>query len=546
MTRSRTGESIAGLALAIVLLGASGAPADVTVTDRWRDTGKLTLTAGDVSVVLSKDGAAADVRRASRYGPATVMRLAPYGAGGAQPTETQRCRLGRRSATTAECRVGFGGPAGLVEMKLTLRDDGAIRVDPESGMEGLAVAAEFAHALLPSRHVDDNIYTPADYPDRDVLHAPAENMLVGLVPGEAAMVVAAWPSGDQAARVRLSGQADERRVSGLEIDMAGQELYVGQFHAAGIWHAQALDASFEQQDTALDWTPPFEALWKTQLVELGVPTTFRGMREQRRPWRPTVGFYIWPFYEVDDQVYMHLHKRLAHDGHALIYALEGSAATPYEFMASVLSVDELEEIAELQPVERYYVLNPDPVRGGYVMNAHCAGRDQLKATTFMVGAQFMEREFLSTHISDRAHECEFIAEYHVQRCLTTMEDLASDLETWIDGETENPDDIVARVGRVATRFRQVIEQDAGLELAPEALALVNELNAIISMEEDQGRRFGSLSRRLFQLAAYECAGDPQAAVYARMVRTRLRDHLRYRQYESPQTAGYLESLLPDP
>lgn len=574
MTRSRTGSSICSWALVLAAVAAGGAVADVSVVDRWRDTGTLALVAGDVQVVLSDGSGIAKAQRTSAYGPVTIAELAPYGRDGARATDVRHCRAQELSPTEVECRIEFSGPAGAIETTLTLRDDGAIRVDPRSGMVGLSVVGEFAHALLPSRHVDDNVYSPGNYPDRDLLHLPAENMLVGLVPGGGHVLALVWPTGDQAARVTLGGQGPQRMVTGFQVDTAGQELYIRQFHADGIWRAQPLDASFEEQDVALDWMPPFEALWKTQLVELGVPTTFRGMRERRRPWRPTVGFYIWPLFEVDDTVSMQLHKRLAHTGEALIYALEGSPSTPYGFMTSVLSRAEQERIAELQAVEHYYTLDPDPVRGGFIINAHCAGRDQLKATTFAVGAQFMEREFLNTHISDRVHECEFIVEHHVRRSLATMDGLEADLAAWAEREAgnpavlaylqtlqasakamreeyvgafkgESPEQIVERIGRVADRFRQVISQDAGLELAPQALALVNELNAIISMEEDQGRRFGTLSRGLFQSAAYECVGEPGATVYARAVRTRIREHLRHRQYESPQTAGRVESLLPE-
>jgi hypothetical protein len=109
---------------------------------------------------------------------------------------------------------------------------------------------------------------------------------------------------------------------------------------------------------------------------------------------------------------------------------------------------------------------------------------------------------------------------------------------------ETPDGIKTHAQQVAERFQAAIREGAGVELSPEILSYINELNGVISLEEDQGRRFGTWGRKLFQQAGYACVREPQAAEYARELRATLRDHLRYRQYETPGTSGYPESLLP--
>jgi hypothetical protein len=269
---------------------------------------------------------------------------------------------------------------------------------------------------------------------------------------------------------------------------------------------------------------------------------------------------------------LHLHKKLECAGKALIYALEGNEKTPYAFLTTNLPADVQQGMTELHAVTHYYVLDPHPVEGGFIVNAHCAGRDQLKLTTLTVGAQAREIDFLDTHIMDRVHECEVIATLHVQRSLTCMEDLGRRLDGWSKQEAgnagmatflrslrdtltamqeeylqrlggESPQELIARTQQVGERFKAVIRDGAGPELCPEMLADINELNAVISLEEDQGRRFGTWSRKLFQQAGYECVGELRAAERAREIRGVLRDHLRYRQYEAPGTAGTPGSLL---
>jgi hypothetical protein len=166
-----------------------------------------------------------------------------------------------------------------------------------------------------------------------------------------------------------------------------------------------------------------------------------------------------------------------------------------------------------------------------------------------------------------------IATYHVQRSLNCMGDLSDRLDVWIKQESgdpgvaaylrglrdtlsamqrdyrehlggRTPEDIIRHAREVAEKFRVVIREDAGCELCPEAMSYINDLNGVISLEEDQGRRFGTWARKLLQQAASAGVAEPKAAGYGRQIRSVLREHLRYRQYEAPGTAGNPGSLLP--
>ncbi|MBM3474765.1 MAG: hypothetical protein FJX75_15990 [Armatimonadetes bacterium] len=569
MRRSKTGRAaLAGAAL-LLTLAAWPATAAVTVTDSWGGAGTVSLDSGTRRLTFSKRQPGAQVHDTT----APVMSLVPFDANGDRATGTVSCKVAEASPGSARCEVVFSAKRQSIEAIFTLTAAGAIRIDPTPTLTGIAAQADFAYGVLPSRHLDDDVYDAADYPKPSRLCLPSESLLVGLFHGGSRVVALAWPPGDQTARLALTGAGKARHIEALEVTLAGRELFVGALSAPSIWQEVELQPDFEEQDTALDWKPPFQAAWKIQLTELGVPTTFRFVGDRRRPWRPTIGFYIWPFFSEGDKTLLHLHKKLASTGKALIYALEGNEQTPYAFLTANLAAEDQRKLTELHAVEHYYVLDPRPVEGGFVMNAHCAGRDQLKTTTLTVGAQARDVAFLDTHISDRVHECQWIASGHVQRSLDCIAALGEDLAGWrqqapldpgtqsfLDalGETlasmhdeylarlggETSEQMIQRIDGVGERFKALIRQDGGPETCPEILADINELNAIISLEEDQGRRFGTWGRKLFQQAGYACVESPTAAQHAQAFRSRLREHLRYRQYESPGTAGYATNLLP--
>jgi hypothetical protein len=575
MTRSPTARAVGHVvALTALLASCAGAfTGDVSVTDKWAEGGSISLDNGAWRVVFSKGDAAARVYDLAGGVKAEVMSLAPVGMDGGRAGGLTACSVLEGSPEQAQCRATFSAKGAPIEATFALNSRGAIRVEPSASLKAVAVCAAYRYGVLPSRLVDDDIYEAASYPKLTRLHLPSENLLMGLIEGGNDIVVLAWPSAEQSPTIVLSGPEKKRRIEALEVTLAGRELFIGAFSAPGIWYEKDLRPDYEERDASLDWTPPFEAIWKTQLTELGVPTTFRCAHERLKPWRPTIGFYTWPFFQENDRALLHLHKKLECEGKALIYALEGNEKTPYAFLTANLPPDVQQGMTELHAVMHYYVLDPNPVQGGFIMNAHCAGRDQLKLTTLTVGAQAREIEFLDTHIMDRVHECGVIAALHVQRSLTCMEDLGRRLDGWSKQEAgntglatflrslrdtltamhdeylqrlggESPQQLITRTQQVGERFKAVIRDDAGPELCPEILADINELNAVISLEEDQGRRFGTWSRKLFQQAAYECVGEPQAAEHAREIRGVLRDHLRYRQYEEPATAGTPASLLP--
>jgi len=566
---ARLGSAGLFLLLAIII-GAGAEAAGVSVRDAWAEDGSVSLESGDYELQFTRDDGRVRLYDRTRAQQAEVMSLSVLGPGG-PPAAVSSCEA-TEGQQEARCDVTFAGEDGPIRATFSLSDAGDITVRPVENAERLSVSAEFAYGVLPSRHLDDTIYTAADHGQLNRLHLPSEHLFVGLLEGGNRVLACAWPSTDQRVSLVLAGQEEDRRIDSLELSLAGEEAHLSTFTAPGIWHAILLDESYEEQEIALEWSPPFDATWKIQLEELGVPTTFQLHPQRRRPWRPTVGFYTYPFFREGGEIVLRLHKKLTSEGTGLIYALYGHEQTPYPLLTRALATTKQREITELHPAVHYYALDPEPIEGGRMMDGHCYGRDQLKLTTLAVGAQTREADFLETHILERQHECGVIATYLVGRALDRMSALSAEIEGRLRDDDGNralasflrglletvtameqeyrerldgrePEDIIRHVADVVRSFRQVIREEADLELSPETLYYINELNAIIALAEDQGRRFGTWARKLFQQAAYECVGDPDAAAFASVIREAMREHMRYREYEMPRTSGWPDGLV---
>ena len=564
-------RSLCLLALFILATGLPAHGAAVSVVDNWDEAGYFALATEALGVAFSRQEGPVRVYDLSGAQKVEVMWLVPFGADQAKATSITSCRLLESSQNEARCQVAFATKTAPMEATFALTSSGAIRVQPSESMAGISVSARFSYGVLPSRHLDDNIYDANSYPSLTRLHIPSENLFMGLLQGGHRMLVCAWPSGEQAVRLALAGAKDKRRIEALELTLAGKEVFIGAFCAPGIWHGVPLRSSYVEQDVTLNWKPPFSAKWKTQLTELGTPTTFYYQGSRTRRWRPTIGFYIFPLFSQNGKVFLRLHKKLASKGKALIYALEGHERTPYSFLTRNLPAEEQRTVTELHAVQDTYALDPSPIEGGWTMNTHCAGKSQLQHTTLAVGSQSREAEFLDTHAGDREHECRALAKYSFQRSLDHMTQLSEQLDGWLKQESANPavlsflrslkdtltamqqeyrgrlggdssDHVAKNVQQAAQKLRAAIRAGGGLELCPEILFHINALNYVISMDEDLSRRFGTWGRRLFQQAGYACVNEPKAAEYAEKIRASLREQMRYRHYETPFRD--VRSLLP--
>lgn len=156
--------------------------------------------------------------------------------------------------------------AGEPEFTVYLDDRGILEFKPGKARKLVLRGMNLRYAMVPALIGTDFLYDPKMFPDKDRLHIPALNLLLGMVEGEGCMITGIWPSGGQSAALDLKpggpGKAiDAKVIDALTLDTAGQSFYFSCIERPGVWHAEPLLRSYLEQDTVIGWKRPFEGQW---------------------------------------------------------------------------------------------------------------------------------------------------------------------------------------------------------------------------------------------------------------------------------------------
>ncbi|MBN1676117.1 MAG: hypothetical protein JXR37_34045 [Kiritimatiellae bacterium] len=249
---------------------------------------------------------------------------------------------------------GSGSGAAPLQAVLVLRDT-ALEVRPEGGLAAVRLLQHMDYGLLPAIIGEDQSYEPAAWPAATrYLNLPAENLFLGLLPGEDRLLVCTWPRGAQTLRLALGNAPDNARViAGLEATLAGKPFFLTLLTHPGIWHKETLDDRYLDTDVLSAWTKPFEASrWRVQGTMRGVPSSLE--------WRTRKGEVgLWglehvtcPAWFDGNKACFRLSKSISDKGAFLAYPLgpKGKNApvdTPLDIMADALGQGERDSILDM-------------------------------------------------------------------------------------------------------------------------------------------------------------------------------------------------------
>jgi len=420
-----------------------------------------------------------------------------------------------------------------------------------------------AYALLPSRYLDDTIYLPDSYPPCGEVYVPPENLLIGLCAEGNRVLVLAWPGTIPAVSLdRDPGSGAQAGFGGARVMLAGQPLYLALFDTAGIWYRADLANAPLEQDLPQPWKAPHRARWITQLTEEGdFPTTYE-VKDKAIPkdsfWRAGFGRYAYPVWFGKDGLTFQFCQKVTRKDMALVYALDGHAQTPFEFLRTRLTPEaraSLSELTAVKPVRDGDFVPPGPAPG---WARACFGRDRMEASILRVDVQAREQAFLEEHFRFRAREARgpetqnrLYAEFIVQMTellarekagttdgkrmayLESMgRSLASLEETYRDAmQGKTSAENLAYVDAVTEALCQRV-RDPGPERLSELRYNLSELNDVLNRNHRVGGSCGRVLRKWFLTAALECADTPAAVGLALEVRQDIRQVLQHRNDES--------------
>jgi len=444
--------------------------------------------------------------------------------------------------------------------------DGLVQVDA-SAVEAVDVSAPFAYAIVPGFIGDDLIYDPRRAGGLEQLHVPAENVLVGLLAGEDALVTACWPPGEQRVALGVSAPSStEEHLARMRIALAGQPLFLGLTHHPGVWHRQAVDLGLYERPCATGWTRPFAAAWIAQfgqgnyaaskwqdprpLLEYeGIVSTFAfADNSAKRTWKATVGWHEWPCWFQDGTAYVRIGKKVKPPAQDLLfYFLERRKGTPPEVKAPVDVVREA--LADADAILELAGRKKRPLnRPGSVYNRPTCETTEALAEVFKRGDEVRDaarvvavagdlawyfdnmegrlddfaafaaalRALCGSVTADQSALRSFIEDLGIETTLAEI-DLAVNLSGL--GAGMRPSEEVLR------DLAALTEEHTETSLA-HYLTLRSEVIRRGGILDNAAAQADFLVRGLAQKAGYRCVDDPAKVRFAEALRRLVREHLR--------------------
>jgi hypothetical protein len=216
----------------------------------------VVLPAGGREIVLlSKgDGKAAGVRQA----------LTLVGSRGEQANGLHGIQL--IDYDEGEAVVGFA--AGEVQARLKLGLGKCfVEVMPGKGAAALQLRGPARFSFIPDFFGNDVLYDAHQTAAAKVF-APAENFIVNLLDGHAALSMITWPKdGGEEVLLICEGTGASRRFA-TQVSFNGKSVFVAIVAREGTWFEQDLRTAKKDATLVVEgWQPPFPAKWMTLLVK---------------------------------------------------------------------------------------------------------------------------------------------------------------------------------------------------------------------------------------------------------------------------------------
>ena len=467
------------------------------------------------------------------------------------PARISHCTVLRNADDEVAVEVTFSAKGAADASAVFIFDRTPIvEIRPAENMKGLSLTVPLDYGILPSFVGDDLIYGATGYSSLNTLWLPAENVFLGLLPGEGNELVMTWPAGQQHLRLQLGKEAQgQRRFESIDLNNAGQSLYLAALSAPGVWHKETLVPTYLEKDVKINWKRPFPAEWKTQLYEGDVRATYAFHESKGTIWRGVPGSYQYPVWFNGDNAYYHLSKKVPPKGESLIYFLEGhntplNVITPVDLMKATLGRTACESILDLAGRK----LRTHHRRGGEGVHRACTcGCTEAIQSYFEVGEEVAKKADIAGALDDMV----FFVRRHVAR-IDEYRHFADGLLQFLQSQkTDSPalksylENLEQIAQQIPDAYNVQKENMKSLgyadELTERTMALTakqstNNLNAYMDLLKAWRAMGGAqdyvvaqchtITRALCQEAGYGCVDQSQAAELAKSIRARCRQCLR--------------------
>jgi len=230
--------------------------------------GDAVLLNDRLAVVLRRNASGAEVYANTADGPALRAVISPVPGARAEGVSLSSVKIVENNPAAVMVEAGFRTTGDRVA-PLTLRlNPGQVCLEARTGEGVVEVQARMntRYVVVPDYFGDDLIY------DANTFGAPrvwlaTENFFLSLIEGGDAIIACVWQSSEQAARLAVSGEGGERRITGALVGSAvGKSMWFGFIEGTRVWHHQKLRPRDAAGALALKWKPPFAARWRVDFL----------------------------------------------------------------------------------------------------------------------------------------------------------------------------------------------------------------------------------------------------------------------------------------
>jgi hypothetical protein len=373
--------------------------------------GDAVISNGRIIAVLRKQGAAVEVHPIKPAGGTVRLRLRLLSAAGEPAARLERLALVENTKGAATLEASFRTEKGAeVAARFRLkRGDVSVQTEPGTGAGKLRVECPGRFVVLPDFFADDITLDAARVP-LGAVELPSESFVLHLTGDGDAIAMCVFENRQQDVTATLSGEREQRLVTGSEIGFEGKKVWVALLEAPHVWHERDLKADDTGTVIPLDWKMPFPAQWRVDFTrsndltdswemllqekkggEYIKPSWLGGGEDQlppnRQRWNTVLGSYPYPCWSDPDgygYVQPLVSRKLQFVGPALVYPINRVQQTPLD---AYTVVDVMRNTLGVGPCE--HILDLEGQKAEYKGRATCGVRDKL--TPIYVNGQQKEK-----------------------------------------------------------------------------------------------------------------------------------------------------------
>jgi hypothetical protein len=478
-------------------------PAMLAAKQGWRqisgpDTpssfkGDAVISNGRIAAIARHQSPALEVHVEGAEGPHSILRLILMTRTGEPASQIERVSLAENSKSVAclevSCKTEQG--ASLAAKFRIKRGEVFVEAVPGAGAGRLRTECPGRFVILPDFFADDILIDATRIP-ASTMEAPSDNFVLHLTGTGDSIGMCIFENRQQDVKLMLTGQGEERKVAGSEIEFEGKSIWVAVLNAPHVWHYLDLKIDDAGSIIPMQWTMPFQAQWRVDFTrkdsltdswemllqekkdgKYRKPSWLGGREETLKPnrwrWNTFLDEFSYPCWsDPDGKGYVQplIKHAFQFQGPAVVYPVNRVKQTPLD---AYTVVDVMRNTLGVGPCE--HILDVEGQRTVYQGRPTC-GVQGLLEEIYKENQQKQKRTEVEKHLNDGLA---FVT--HIRQRITRYIEFGQKMRKYLAAQMKtHPElsDRIAELDKILERIDTYIAPETSKIQKP---AFVAELNA---------------------------------------------------------------------